>query len=95
MKYVCQGYLVATYVYTNTHTHTHTCDTQHTQDACQCEYIHTRFFCKHSFVCVYMCVCVCVYTYVCQAYLMARHRVAKIHRMPYLYRSFPAKEPYN
>jgi len=26
---------------------------------------------------------------------LRRYRVAKMHRMPYLYRSFPAKEPYN
>ena len=33
--------------------------------------------------------------YMCQNLLGAHYRVAKNHRMPYLYRSISAKEPYN
>jgi len=37
-------------------------------------------------VCVSVCVCVCAWS---------RRRTAWSHRMPYLHRSFSAKEPYN
>ena len=49
--------------------------------------------------CIYACVCVCTYTHAC-LYIFTWHtcwgeyRVAKTHRIPYLYRSFSAKEPY-
>ena len=41
--------------------------------------------------------CVCgVESDVCvECSVMCVYRVAKIHRMPYLYRSFSTKEPYN
>jgi len=40
-----------------------------------------------------VCACVCMYidVYMCKCI----YRVAKTHRMPYLHRSFSAKEPYN
>ena len=61
----------------------------------------------HHCDCPVMCVCVCVCACV-RAFARAKmrlkanstqfmhvYRVSKTHRMPYLYRSFSAKEPFN
>jgi len=64
--------------------------------------------CKYTYVwkyvvCVNMCLHVCIYVvcvqiYVCHNTCAMRkwmcYRAAKTHRIPYLYRSFSAKEPY-
>jgi len=46
-------------------------------------------------VCVCVCMCVCACVCLCVDVLISIYRVAKTHRMPYLYRSFSAKEPYH
>jgi len=43
----------------------------------------------------FMCMCIQISTTHCgDKYLKSSYRVAKTHRIPYLYRSFSAKEPY-
>ena len=49
---------------------------------------------------VFACLCACLFhvCLCCITYIRAHfslYRVAKTHRMAYLYRSFSAKEPYN
>ena len=58
-------------------------------------YIHIYIY---IYICVYINVYICIYIkpYNPRAILpMGWYRVAKTHRMPYLSRSFSAKEPYN
>ena len=60
-------------------------------------------------VCVYVCVCICLCVWIfskeiqkykepttrAATHSLPHYRVAKTHTIPYLYRSFSAKEPYN
>jgi len=87
------------YTYTRTHVHAHMHIHTHSHTYTRtCIYIYTHMcICVCIVQCCYlmkrpvpMCakcgyLCICVYTY----------RVAKTHRMPHLYRSFSAEEPYN
>ena len=77
--------------YTHTHTRTHTHARTHTHTHTHTHppflsYTHTSVFVTNNMF-VVACMSIAMYTYV--------YRVAKMRSMPYLYRSFSAKEPYN
>jgi len=70
------------HIFCSDHIHTHIQTHTHT-------YTHT-FMHMYIDVHIYVYMCLCMYTCIHVSY-----RVATMRRMPYLHRSFPAKEPYN
>jgi len=65
------------------------------KNICICIHMCIRMYIR-MYVCVRVCVCLYVNALLCGCLLMhVRYRVAKMHRMPHLCRSFSAEEPYN
>jgi len=79
-----QSYDTHTYTYAHIHTHTHTYTYIHI-------HVHT-----HAYTYMHIHIHTARWFHTCITHFHYTHwyRVAKTHRIPYLYRSFSAKEPY-